>query len=171
MRRTRAVPSSQTHTTYTHTNMGGRLHWLLKSQAEGSGVRTETPVPRRGAGAIAPAALCDRNRGLERPSNGWEGASESEPTNPLRRHTKQPGVERVPAVKAPASRSRSGQTTYINTLPKHSVFREGTPKGTASETRIATGSHTAPRSVNFKRLGRKLSYGVPGFCLPLRLLR
>lgn len=49
--------------------------------------------PTWGAGAVAPAALGDRNRGLERPSNGGDGRAEaSHSTNP-RRHTKQPGVE------------------------------------------------------------------------------
>lgn len=50
----------------------------------------------RGAGAAAPAALVDRNRGpgTNEPWGGQKIASRSEPfLHPLRRQTKQPGVE------------------------------------------------------------------------------
>jgi CheY-like chemotaxis protein len=130
LRRTRAVPGFPNTHNLQNTNNWGATSLARQSQAEGRGVGTGTLRPRRGAGAAASAALGGRHRGLERPSHGWDRASQSEPIHQSRRHTKQPGVERVPAVKAPAPRSRCGKTTYTNSQHLPRPFPGGTAMGT-----------------------------------------
>jgi len=79
-----------------------------------------------GAGAVAPAPLCGRNRGLERPSNGWRWASHASPSTKSRNHTKGPGVEEVERMRAPAPRSRWWETTYRNNPHLQCPFATGT---------------------------------------------
>jgi hypothetical protein len=67
----------KTHTAHTHTNnVGGATSLVRQDQPQ----RSPQAKRGRGAGAAAPAALVDRNRGLERPNKlGSKMAKRSEP--------------------------------------------------------------------------------------------
>jgi len=69
--------------------------------------------------------------------NGIKRESEANPIIKPRRRPKQPGVEREPAVKPPAPRSRGWENTYTHSPHLQRLFRATTPFNTGNVTAVS----------------------------------